>query len=89
MKLRELTVSNKFGLHARPATSIVKLLDQYECEVFFITSNLRINANSILEILTLAACYGTVLTVEMLGRDCEEVFLALEKLFQENFGEEQ
>jgi phosphocarrier protein HPr len=89
MKTAKLIVSNARGLHSRPSAGIVELLDLYDVECFFISGNQRVNAKSLMDILSLAASYGTVLTVELSGGDSEPAFVALKQLFEDNFGEEE
>jgi len=88
MKTGKLIVGNQLGLHLGAAASIVELLEDYEVEVSFISGSCQINARSLMDIISLAAPYGTILSVEVSGRDSEAAFLALKKLFEENFGED-
>lgn len=87
MKPEKLIVTNERGLHLRPASRIVELLDGYNSDVFFISAGQKINARSILDLLSLAAPYGTVLDVEVSGNDSDEALTALQMLFEDNFGE--
>ena len=84
---KELTVVNKLGIHARPAASIVQKVLRFESEVFFIFDGNRINAKSIMGLLTLAATQGTRIEISVKGDDAEEAMRAVEQLFATGFGE--
>jgi len=84
---RVVMVSNSQGLHARPASLIVKLTSQYNSKIEFVKDNSRIDGKSILDILTLGAPQGTSLVIEAEGPDAESALDALATLFASNFGE--
>jgi phosphocarrier protein HPr len=84
---RKLVVQNEVGLHARPAKNLVSLLNKYSSSVFIEKDGYRVNAKSIIGVLTLAAGRGTVLKVIAEGTDAAEALDAVEKLFAEGFGE--
>lgn len=85
--VRKVKVKNALGLHTRPATHIVQLLQRCKSDVRFIYKQDSINAKSILSILTLAAKKGTLLTVAVEGEDAEEVMRKLSLAFETGFGE--
>lgn len=88
MKLvRKVKVKNDLGLHTRPATHIVQMLQRCKSDVRFIYKKDSINAKSILSILTLAARKGTQLTVTVEGEDAEEIMQKLALAFETRFGE--
>jgi len=85
---RKMVVQNEVGLHARPAKNLVSELNKYASDVFIEKDGYRINAKSIIGVLTLAAVKGTVLTVIAEGVDAEEAIEAAERLFADGFGED-
>jgi phosphocarrier protein HPr len=85
---RNVTVTNSQGLHARPASLIVKLTMQFQSRIEFVKENSRIDGKSILEILTLGAPCGTKLIIEADGSDADTAVEALANLFATNFGED-
>lgn len=85
---RSLIVTNKLGIHARPAGMIVDLTAQTKSNVTFIFEGTRANAKSILNVMMLAVPPGASLTIEIDGEDEEEAFSKLEQLFNDNFNEE-
>lgn len=88
MKLkRKVQVQNSLGLHTRPATLIVKLLQNSKSDVQFTHKKTTINAKSILSILTLAAAKKSQITITIEGEDAEETMNNLVNAFESQFGE--
>ena len=83
----EIIVTNSLGLHARPAASVVQTALRYQSDVYVEMDSRRVNAKSIMGLLTLAAAQGTKLVVLANGPDAEEVLAALRELFESGFGE--
>lgn len=88
MKLmRKVRVKNALGLHTRPATQIVKLLQNCKSDVSFTHKRDSVNAKSILSILMLAAKKNTQLIVTVEGDDADVVMEKLVFAFESGFGE--
>lgn len=88
MKLiRKMRVKNVLGLHTRPATVIVKILQNCKCDVFFTHKRETINAKSILSILMLAAKRNSQITVSIEGEGAGDVMNKLVSAFENGFGE--
>ena len=83
----KVKVIKSLGLHARPATAIVKLLQETKSSVSFTFQNETINAKSIMSILMLAAAKNSVIKIDIEGDDAEEVMNKLSVAFQQGFGE--
>jgi phosphocarrier protein len=83
----ELRISNTLGLHARPAASVVQTVLKYQSDIYISLNGHRVNAKSIMGLLTLAAAQGSVLQVTCTGPDAEEAFNALRSLIESGFGE--
>jgi phosphocarrier protein len=79
---------NALGLHTRPATTIVKLLQNCKSDVAFTYKKETINAKSILSILMLAARKNTTVTITCDGEDAEETMKKLVTAFESKFGED-
>ncbi|GEB33711.1 MULTISPECIES: HPr family phosphocarrier protein [Brevibacillus] len=79
----EITVSG--GLHARPASVLVNLLNQYRSSVKMIYNDKQANGKSILSVMALGAKTGDEMTFEVEGIDEQETASALQSLFQRNF----
>lgn len=88
MKLiRKVQVKNRMGLHTRPATTIVRLLQNCKSEVFFTHKKETINAKSILSILMLAARKNSKITISVHGEDANSTMDKLVDAFETQFGE--
>jgi len=90
MKLiRKVQVKNSLGLHTRPATVIVQLLQQSASRVSFTYRRETINARSLLSILMLAASKDARLTITVEGEDADaqQTMSRLVDAFENSFGE--
>lgn len=85
---RELTVSNKLGIHARPAAMFVKTANRFECDVFVEKDGERVNGKSIMGLMMLAAGQGSKLRVRAEGPEAAQALLEIEQLIQSRFNEE-
>ena len=85
--LRKVRVKNALGLHARPATMIVKLLQACKSNVTFTYKKETINAKSIMSILMLAATKNSLITIIVEGVDAQETLSKLIEIFETKFGE--
>ncbi|MCD6501479.1 HPr family phosphocarrier protein [bacterium] len=83
-----ITIVNKLGLHARPATMLVKTAAKYNSKITLRKEDLSVDAKSIMGVLILAAQKGTKLTVLVDGPDEEDAMEEVEELFASGFGEE-
>ena len=84
----ELTVKNQKGLHARPAQKLVRTTLGFRCETHITHNGYRVNAKSIMGVLTLAATQGTRLLVTCSGDDAQACIDALRHLFELGFSDE-
>lgn len=85
--VQKVQVKNDLGLHTRPATTVVKLLQNCKSHVSFTYKKDTINAKSIMSILMLAAKKNAKITITTDGEDAEEVMAKLVAAFDECFGE--
>lgn len=85
---RAVVIKNKQGLHARPAEMFVRLANQYESRIQLLRDDRRVEATSIIDLLTLGATQGTTLILEAVGPDAQAAVDALAKLVEESFPQE-
>ena len=85
---KELVVSNKNGIHARPAAMFVKTASQFECSVFVEKDGEKVNGKSIMGLMMLAAGPGSRLTVRAEGNDAGQAVAQLEELLDHKFNED-
>lgn len=84
---REITVSNRLGLHARAAAKLVQLSGRYAARVTLLCRGREVNAQSILGVMMLAAGKGVQLAVRAEGDDEEAALAAVVDLFNRKFDE--
>jgi phosphocarrier protein len=84
---REITISNKLGLHARASAKLVQLLQGYRCNAFLVHRGREINAKSIMGVMMLAAGVGSTITLRTDGADEEAALVAMADLFERKFDE--
>lgn len=85
---KELTISNKHGLHARPAAQFVKTSNKYRSEIWVEKDEERINGKSIMGLMMLAAGQGSRILVMADGQDEAEAIAALETLVTGGFDDD-
>ena len=85
---RVIVVRNKQGLHARPASLFVKLANEFSAEIILVRENQRVEARSMMDLLTLGAGPGTTLVLEARGDDAHEAVEALAQLVEVGFLDE-
>jgi len=85
---REVTILNRQGMHARPAMQLVETSSRFDSDVHIRKGEQRVNAKSIMEVMTLEAVMGTVLVLEAEGDDAEEALDAVADLVSKKFNED-
>jgi phosphocarrier protein HPr len=82
---RMVVVPNKQGIHARPAEMFVRRAQQFQSKIEIVHDNYRVEAKSIMNLLTLGAAQGTQLTLEAEGSDAQEAVDALAEVVEKDF----
>ena len=82
-----ITVSNSVGLHARPATFFVQKANSFKSSIWVEKEDCRVNAKSLLGVLSLGISKGTAITLIADGTDEGEAVAALVALIDGEFGE--
>ena len=86
--VRELTICNKKGLHARASARFVQTVEKFEADVRVMRCGEIVGGTSIMGLMMLAASPGTTITVEATGKEAAEVIAALAALIELRFGEQ-
>jgi len=86
--VRELTICNKKGLHARASARFVQTVEKFDADVRVMRCGEIVGGTSIMGLMMLAASPGTTITVEATGKDAAEVIAALAALIESRFGEQ-
>lgn len=87
MPTREVTISNKLGLHARAAAKLVNIANGYSAEVVLEKQGQKINGKSIMGVMMLAASRGTAIRITVSGEGEDEALQSLVDLIDDKFGE--
>lgn len=86
--VKELVVSNKLGVHARPAAMFVKIASKFDCEIMVEKDGEVVNGKSIMGLMMLAAGPGSRLTVRANGSGATDAVAELEALLKRKFDED-
>ena len=86
--VRELTICNKKGLHARASARFVQTVEKFDADVRVMRCGEIVGGTSIMALMMLAASPGTTITVEATGKEAAEVIEALTALIESRFGEQ-
>lgn len=84
---RKVKVRNSAGLHTRPASFIVQILQESASSVHFTCRKEKVNAKSIMSLLTLAASKNSLITIDAEGEDAEKIIDKLVEAFEQQFWE--
>ena len=87
MLMKRATLTNQVGLHARPATFFIQKANEYKSSVWLEREERKVNAKSLLGVLSLGVVKGGEITIIADGEDEEEAVAALIHLIETNFGE--
>lgn len=79
---KEVIVRCESGLHNRQATYFVQKANEFSCSIWLESENRKMNAKSLLGIMSLGIITGAVVTLSASGADAEEAVNALEVLLQ-------
>lgn len=85
--VRNFTVRNRLGLHARAAAVLVALTSRFSSSIIIRKESFEIDGKSILGVLSLAAIRGTEIVVTIKGEDSREAMEEVSRLIGTGFGE--
>ena len=84
---KEIVVQNQVGLHARPATFFIQKANEFTSSIWISKDERKVNAKSLLGVLSLGITRGTTVTLTVDGADEEAAVEALTSLVASNFAE--
>ena len=87
MTKREVTITNNIGLHARPATFFIQKANSYKSLVWIEKEDRKINAKSLLGVLSLGIAKGMTVTISAEGQDEMDAVNGLSDLINTGFAE--
>jgi phosphocarrier protein HPr len=85
---QNVIVKNKTGLHARPAALFVQTANKFKSEIFIEKQGKKVNAKSIMGVMSLAVSQGTEIIISAQGEDEKEAVNMLVELIESKFGED-
>ena len=85
---RNVTISNRLGLHARAAAKFVKLASQFSADIVVSNRGVEVSGRSIMGLMMLAASPGTTIELRASGPDAADAMAALVALVESRFDEE-
>ncbi len=89
MLSKEVAVQNQVGLHARPATFFIQKANNFKSSIWVSKDERKVNAKSLLGVLSLGIVKGTVITISADGKDEQDAVDALVELISTNFLENE
>ena len=84
---KQFELTNKEGLHARPAMKLVETASRFLSEILIRHKGKEVNAKSIMSVLTLGASKGMMLEFVVKGEDADSAMAAIEVLISGKFDE--
>lgn len=87
MPEREVTISNRLGLHARAAAKLVNLASEFDCEIQLRCGERTANAKNIMSVMMLAGTKGAMLLLHAKGAGADQALDQIEALIQRRFDE--
>ena len=87
MYLKETVVNNQVGLHARPATFFIQKANEFKSSIWVEKDHRRVNAKSLLGVLSMGITQGTEITIVAEGPDEVVAADSLAELISSNFSE--
>jgi len=87
MVIRSVTINNQVGLHARPATFFIQKANEYKCSIWVEKDDRKVNAKSLLGVLSLGIVCGTTISIIADGTDEQAAVDTLADLVNSKFEE--
>lgn len=84
---REVMITNRAGLHTRPAATLVKTASQFKADFYIFKDGMEINGKSIIGVMTLAAEQGSTMTLRFDGEDEVSAAAEIISFFERGFDE--
>ena len=87
MVIKSVTINNQVGLHARPATFFIQKANEYKCSIWVEKDDRKVNAKSLLGVLSLGIVCGTAINIIADGADEQQAVDTLADLVNSKFEE--
>ena len=87
MCVKDVVIHNQVGLHARPATFFIQKANEYKSSIWVEKDERKVNAKSLLGVLSLGIVGGTTIKIIADGIDAEQALEGLVALVESGFAE--
>ena len=87
MVSKDIIVQNEVGLHARPATFFIQKANEFQSSIWVVKDERKVNAKSLLGVLSLGITRGTPVTLVADGSDENEAIKSLDALVSSDFAD--
>ena len=87
MITKEVIINNQVGLHARPATFFIQKANEFKSSIWVEKEERRVNAKSLLGVLSLGIVKGSAITLIADGADEDDAIVTLSELIDSDFSE--
>lgn len=84
----EVKITNRLGIHARPATLLVKAAQKFRSRITLLKDDMEVDGRSIMDIMILAAEPDTTIIIRADGDDEDKALKALKKIVEDKFYED-
>lgn len=88
VSIRDFTIQNRLGLHARPSAMFVKVCSRFKCDIWVEKDGEQVNGKSIMGLMMLAAGLGSKLKIKCEGADADKALDEIEALISRKFDED-
>ncbi|GMO14890.1 MAG: HPr family phosphocarrier protein [Treponemataceae bacterium] len=85
---KTIIVTNRAGVHARPAAIIAQTANKFKAQILFTKGDMEVDAKSIMGVITMAAGYNTELLLRVEGEDEVDAANIIADLFEKKFEED-
>jgi len=85
MVVKRVTITNQVGLHARPATFFIQKANEFKCSIYVEKNDRRVNAKSLLGVLSMGITRGTAIDIIADGTDEQQAVDTLAELVNSEF----
>ena len=84
MLKKTITIGLSSGLEARPVAMLVQIASQFDSQIYVENNNARVNAKSIMAVMSLGVKKGNEVIITAEGEDEEEAIAEIQKVLEEN-----
>jgi phosphocarrier protein len=84
----KVRITNRLGIHARPATLLVRTAQKFKSRVTIVKDDMEVDGRSIMDIMILAAEPESEIIIRADGEDEKEAVMALKKVVEDKFYED-